>query len=150
MSDRYLLISADDHAGPPLPAFSPYFDREHREEFDRYWRARPYADAAEAAADFAMFLYTDAPPNGEAETVAAMDVLEVERGMLTTLPHGWKTEQTKPEQHQARTLPLEAGPALPSPDLSYRSGPGGRMRDMVTFPQIAERVTIFGRCSPKK
>ena len=47
---RYLLISADGHAGPPLPGFAPYFDPEYREAFDRYWRARPNSALAEAAA----------------------------------------------------------------------------------------------------
>ena len=49
-SDRYLVISGDGHAGPPLPGFAPYFDPEHREAFDRYWRARPGAALAEPAA----------------------------------------------------------------------------------------------------
>ncbi|MCA9501681.1 MAG: amidohydrolase [Spirochaetaceae bacterium] len=47
---RHLLVSGDDHAGPPLPGFAPYFDPEHRDDFDRYWRARPSAPLAEAAA----------------------------------------------------------------------------------------------------
>ena len=50
MSDRYLVISADDHAGPPLPAFRPYFERSERDDFDRYWKGRPMASAAESAA----------------------------------------------------------------------------------------------------
>ena len=50
MSDRYLVISGDGHAGPPLPGFAPYFDPEYRDEFDRYWRSRPSAPLAEAAA----------------------------------------------------------------------------------------------------
>ncbi len=45
-----LLVSADDHAGPPLPVYRDYFDPGERDEFDRYWRARPHAKAAEAAA----------------------------------------------------------------------------------------------------
>ena len=45
----YLLLSGDCHAGPPLPGFAPYFDPEYREEFDRYWRARPAAAALESA-----------------------------------------------------------------------------------------------------
>jgi predicted TIM-barrel fold metal-dependent hydrolase len=49
-NDRYLLISGDGHAGPPLPGFAPYFDPEYRDEFDRYWRSRPGATLAEAAA----------------------------------------------------------------------------------------------------
>ncbi len=49
-SDRYLVISGDGHAGPPLPGFAPYFDTDHAGEFDRYWRSRPSARQAEAAA----------------------------------------------------------------------------------------------------
>ena len=48
--DRYLVVSGDGHVGPPLPGFAPYFDAEHRDAFDRYWRARPSAPLAEAAA----------------------------------------------------------------------------------------------------
>ena len=48
--DRYVLVSGDGHAGPPLPGFAPYFDPGERDEFDRYWRARPSAKLMEAAA----------------------------------------------------------------------------------------------------
>jgi predicted TIM-barrel fold metal-dependent hydrolase len=44
------MISGDGHVGPPLPGFAPYFDPEYRDEFDRYWRARPRAALAESAA----------------------------------------------------------------------------------------------------
>jgi len=47
--DRFLVISGDGHVGPPLPGFAAYFDPNEREEFDRYWRARPGAKLAEAA-----------------------------------------------------------------------------------------------------
>ena len=47
---RYLMISGDGHVGPPLPGFAPYFDAAYRGEFDRYWRSRPSAPMAEAAA----------------------------------------------------------------------------------------------------
>ena len=46
----YLMISGDGHVGPPLPGFAPYFDAAHRDAFDRYWRSRPSAPMAEAAA----------------------------------------------------------------------------------------------------
>lgn len=49
-TDRYLMISGDCHAGPPLPGFAPYFDPAEREDFDRYWRSRPGAALAEPAA----------------------------------------------------------------------------------------------------
>jgi capsid protein len=54
--------------------------------------------AAEAAADFAGILYTDAPPNGEAEQVEPMDLIELERNMLLTMPGGWKMSQVEPMQ----------------------------------------------------
>ncbi|MEZ4331845.1 MAG: amidohydrolase family protein [Myxococcota bacterium] len=49
-SRRHLVVSGDNHAGPPLPGFAPYVDPAHREAFERYWRARPSAPLAEAAA----------------------------------------------------------------------------------------------------
>lgn len=48
--DRYLVVSGDGHAGPPLPGFAAYFDPDMRDEFDRMWRARRSAPLAEAAA----------------------------------------------------------------------------------------------------
>ena len=54
--------------------------------------------AAEAAADFAGVLYTDAPANGEADAVEAMDTIQLERNMLLTMPGGWKMSQVDPKQ----------------------------------------------------
>ncbi|MFA6715951.1 MAG: phage portal protein [Victivallales bacterium] len=54
--------------------------------------------AAEAAADFAGILYTDAPPNGEADDVDPMALVELERNMLLTMPGGWKMDQLDPKQ----------------------------------------------------
>ena len=54
--------------------------------------------AAEAAADFAGVLYTDAPANGEADAVEAMDSIQLERNMLLTMPGGWKMAQVDPKQ----------------------------------------------------
>jgi len=54
--------------------------------------------AAEAAANFAGILYTDAPPAGEAEAVEPMDLIELERNMLLTMPGGWKMSQIEPAQ----------------------------------------------------
>jgi len=54
--------------------------------------------AAETAADFAGILYTDAPANGEADAVEPMDIIELEKRMLLTLPGGWKMGQVKAEQ----------------------------------------------------
>ena len=54
--------------------------------------------AAEAAADFAGILYTDAPASGEAEAVDPMDTIQLERNMLLTMPGGWKMSQLDPKQ----------------------------------------------------
>jgi capsid protein len=54
--------------------------------------------AAEAAADFAAILYTDAPPNGESEEVEPMDIIPLERNMMLTAPAGWKLDQLDPKQ----------------------------------------------------
>jgi hypothetical protein len=49
-TQRVLMISGDCHAGPPQPAFLPYFD-SHRAEAEDYCRSRPNRAAAEAAAE---------------------------------------------------------------------------------------------------
>ncbi|MEZ6233418.1 MAG: phage portal protein [Phycisphaerales bacterium] len=54
--------------------------------------------AAETAADFAGILYTDAPANGEAESVEPMDTIELEARSLLTMPGGWKMAQVQAEQ----------------------------------------------------
>ncbi len=54
--------------------------------------------AAETAAEFAGVLYTDAPPNGEADPIEPMDAIELEQRMLLTMPGGWKMGQVHAEQ----------------------------------------------------
>ena len=54
--------------------------------------------AAETAADFAAVLFTDTPPNGEADPIEPMDLVELERRMATVLPGGWKLGQVRAEQ----------------------------------------------------
>lgn len=54
--------------------------------------------AAEAAADFAGILYTDAPADGEAERISPFDSFQLERNMLLTMPGGWKMGQLDPKQ----------------------------------------------------
>ncbi len=54
--------------------------------------------AAESAANFAGILYTDAPASGEADAVEPMDLIELERNMLLTMPGGWKMSQLDPKQ----------------------------------------------------
>ena len=56
--------------------------------------------AAESAADFAGILYTDAPANGT-ENVEAMDMIQLERNMLLTMPGGWKMSQVDAKQPAA-------------------------------------------------
>jgi lambda family phage portal protein len=54
--------------------------------------------AAETAADFAAVIYTDAPPNGEADALEPMDMVELEKRLATVLPGGWKLGQVHAEQ----------------------------------------------------
>jgi len=54
--------------------------------------------AAETAADFAAVLYTDAPADGEAEEGNTFLPVELERGMATTLPDGWRLGQVEAVQ----------------------------------------------------
>lgn len=54
--------------------------------------------AAEIAALPGGVLYTDAPANGEAEALEPMDLIELERGMLMTMPGGWKMGQLEATQ----------------------------------------------------
>lgn len=54
--------------------------------------------AAEIAALPGGVLYTDAPANGEADSVEPMDLIELERGMLMTMPGGWKMSQMEAVQ----------------------------------------------------
>ena len=57
--------------------------------------------AAEAAADFAAVLYTDAPADGESEDVASLDAIPLERNMMLTVPAGWKMGQLDSKQPTA-------------------------------------------------
>ena len=49
--------------------------------------------AAEAAADFAAVLQTDAPPDGESEDIEPLDTIPLQRNMMVTMPAGWKLGQ---------------------------------------------------------
>jgi len=53
--------------------------------------------AAETAAEYALFIGTDVPADGEAEPVEPMSAVEIERRMLQALPEGWKPYQLKAE-----------------------------------------------------
>jgi len=61
--------------------------------------------AAETAADFAALLETQAPPDGDTEDPNPFETLEIERGMMTTLPGGAKLAQLKAE-HPATTYEM--------------------------------------------
>lgn len=54
--------------------------------------------AAETAADLAGVIQSDAPPDGDAEDIEAMEALPIEMRTLLTLPGGWKLAQLKAEQ----------------------------------------------------
>jgi capsid protein len=58
--------------------------------------------AAEAAADFAGILYTDAPAEGESDDVRPMDSFILEKNTLLAMPGGWKMGQLDPK-HPAAT-----------------------------------------------
>lgn len=54
--------------------------------------------AAETAADFAAVVYSELPPDGNADVADPFETLEIEKRMMTTLPSGWKMSQFKAEQ----------------------------------------------------
>ncbi len=54
--------------------------------------------AAETAADYAGIAYTDAPAGGEADPVEPMDLIQLEKRSLLTMPGGWRMEQMRAEQ----------------------------------------------------
>lgn len=53
--------------------------------------------AAETAANNAMVIQTDAPADGEAQSVDPLETIELDRGRATTLPQGWQLGQQKAE-----------------------------------------------------
>lgn len=98
-ADYMLHIFRQDRPGlhrgvPELAAALPLFA-----QLRRYNLA--VLSAAEAAADFAAILYTDAPPNGESDEVEPMDSIPLERNMMLTVPAGWKMGQLDPKQPAA-------------------------------------------------
>ena len=98
-ADYMIHIYRQDRPGlhrgvPELTAALPLFA-----QLRRYNLA--VLSAAEAAADFAAILYTDAPPNGESDEVEPMDSIPLERNMMLTVPAGWKMGQLDPKQPAA-------------------------------------------------
>jgi len=57
--------------------------------------------AAEVAALPSGVLYTDAPPDSDPNDVEPFDTVELERGMLMTMPAGWRLEQVEAKQPNA-------------------------------------------------
>ena len=86
-SDRPELHRGIPEITPALPLFA---------QLRRFTLA--VLTAAESAANFAGILYTDAPAGGESDQVEPMDLIELERNMLLTMPGGWKMGQLHPEQ----------------------------------------------------
>lgn len=86
-SDRPGQVRGVPEITPALPLFA---------QLRRYTLA--VIAAAEAAADVALVIYTDAPPNGETDSLEPMDVIELEKRMATVMPGGWKLGQTHAEQ----------------------------------------------------
>ena len=104
--------------------------------------------AAETAADFAGILYTDAPANGEAESVEPMDAIELEARSLLTMPGGWKMAQVQAEQPSTtyaefkREILSEIARCLNMPvsvasgDSSRHNYASGRLDHQVYFKNI--------------
>ena len=53
--------------------------------------------SAETAANFAMVAYTDLPSITEPEDIESLETIDLERGLMTTMPEGWKLGQVKSE-----------------------------------------------------
>jgi capsid protein len=85
-----------------VPDLTPAIDQFA--ELRRYSKA--VIAAAEAAADHALVVYTDSPPDVDGSTgseeVEAMDQIELTRGLATTLPAGWKLGQVEAQQPQTQ------------------------------------------------
>ena len=62
----------------------------------RYTKAT--LSAAELVASLSMFMSTQSPPGGEAEGVKEFSLVDIEPGVLLTLPAGWEAGQIKAEQ----------------------------------------------------
>ncbi len=110
--------------------------------------------AAETAADFAAVLYTDAPANGEAQPLQAMDVVELEKRMATVLADGWKLGQIKAEHPNTtysefkREILGEIGRCLQVPinillgDSSRHNYASGRLDNQTFFKSIKVEQAI--------
>lgn len=86
-ADRPEQLRGVPELTPALPLFA---------QMRRYTLA--VLSAAEAAADFAGVIYTDMPPDGEAQPYDAMEDIELHRNSMLTLPGGWKIDQLDPKQ----------------------------------------------------
>ena len=78
-----------------IPDLTPAIDQFA--ELRRY--AKAVLAAAESAADHALVVYTDAPPDPDAaQGFTEFDTFELKRRLATTLPQGWKLGQVEAEQ----------------------------------------------------
>lgn len=129
---------------PALPIFS---------QLRRYTLA--VLMSAEIAADFAIFISTDQPPAEGVPTPQAFDSTEIDKGMITAMPEGYKPFQLVPAQPTAthdsftKTLLREACHCLNIPyniataDFSQDSYAGGRMAQGVYQRYVEVRRKHF-------
>ena len=133
---------------PALPLFA---------QLRRYTLA--VIEAAETAADLAGIIESNAPPpDGTDGQVEPLDLVEIERGMLMTMPEGRKVNQMRAEQPAttyrefkreilteiARCLNMPYNiAAADSSDYNYASG---RLDHQTYFKSIRVDQTSMGRC----
>ena len=86
----YRRNSAEQHRGAPELAASLNLFALLR----RYTLA--VVTAAETAADYAAIMYTDTPT--DLQSANPFETIDIERGMMMTVPEGWKVGQLKSEQ----------------------------------------------------
>jgi lambda family phage portal protein len=96
-TDRPGQVRGVPEITPALPLFA---------QLRRYTLA--VLSASEIAASFAGILQSDAPADGAVEATP-FETLEIERGMLTTTPMGWKLAQLKAEQPASTYEMFKAG-----------------------------------------
>jgi capsid protein len=99
-------------------------------------------------------LYTDAPANGEAQPLEAMDVVELEKRMATVLADGWKLGQIKAEHPNTtysefkREILGEIGRCMQMPvnillgDSSLHNYASGRLDHQTFFKSIGVEQAI--------
>ena len=71
--DRYVVISADGHAGPPSEVYRGYLDADFRERFDEHQRAMQELRAAMGQGNAAFREEWEAETDGDGGLTAAFD-----------------------------------------------------------------------------